>query len=183
MNTKARSDSWYASLTEEQLWQLYAVAKRAQWFDVVAFAKKEMGLEASVSRSGYYRWLDYMRGEESEHRLAMARTAALEANNLAAQVGIEDDRAIAAYKSLAAEMALRTGSAGEASKFLKMAMDLTDRQLRTQELKRKDEELAIAQEKLRIEQARNASATETLKSETLTPEEREAKLREIYGIA
>ena len=36
----ARSDSWYASLTEEQLWQLYSIAQRgAKWFEVAKVAK------------------------------------------------------------------------------------------------------------------------------------------------
>ena len=182
MSTKARADAWYASLDEEQLWQLYSMAKRSQWFEVVKVAREEMGVTENVSRSAYYRWLDYMRGEESEHRLALARIAATEANDLAASVGVDDEKAIAAYKSLAAEMALRTGSAKEASKFLQMAMDLTDRRLKTIDLHRKDEELKIAQEKLRIEQAKNAKAVETLKEDKLTPDEREAKLKEIFGL-
>ena len=39
---KPRADSWYAMLTEEQLWQLYSVAKRCPWFEVVAHAQTDM---------------------------------------------------------------------------------------------------------------------------------------------
>ena len=183
-----RRDSWYAEIPEEQLWKLYSVAKRSQWFEAVRIANEEMGLSIKPSRSGFYRWLDYMRGEESERRLAQARIATVEADRLAKEVGLDDDTAIRAYKSLAAELALKS-NAKDAEKFLRMAMNLVDRQLdaktvalKERDLTRKDEELKIAQEKLKIELAKNAKATETIKDTKLTPEQREAKLREIFGI-
>lgn len=154
----ARSDSWYATLSEEQLWQLYAIANRgAKWFEVTKIAKEELGLEVNPSRSGYYRWLDWMRGQESERRLATARIAALEADDLAKTVGLKDETAIRAYKSLAAEISLKTGDPRKGGQFLRMAMDLTDRQLhaaevelKTKDLARKEEELKIAQKKLEM---------------------------------
>lgn len=186
----ARSDSWYASLSEEQLWQLYAIANRgAKWFEVTKVAKEELGLDVNPSRSGYYRWLDWMRGQESERRLATARIAALEADDLAKTVGLKDETAIRAYKSLAAEISLKTGDPRKGGQFLRMAMDLTDRQLhaaevelKTKDLARKEEELKIAQEKLKIEQAKSAKAVDTLKETKLSPEEREQKLKEIFGL-
>lgn len=185
----ARSDSWYAMLDESALWQLYSMARRgAQWFEVVKAAESQFNLTAKVSRSGYYRWLDFMRGQESERRLAQARIAALEVDDLAKVVGLKDEKAILAYKSLAAEIALK-GDAKTASQYLRMAMDLRDRQLhsaevdlKTQDLARKEEELKIAQEKLKIEQAKSAKAVDTLKETKLSPEEREQKLKEIFGL-
>ena len=157
---KPRADSWYAMLSEEQLWQLYSVAKRCQWFEVVAHAQKEFGLEAKVSRSAYYRWLDWMRGEESERRLAQARIAALEAGELAKTVGLKDETAIAAYKSLAAEFALKS-DAKTANRFMQMAMALRDRQLRSREVElkdaaqsTKDEQLKLAREKFEAAEKR-----------------------------
>lgn len=161
-----RSDSWYAGLTEEQLWQLYAVAKRCPWYETVAHAQKELGLETKVSRSAYYRWLDWMRGEESEHRLAQARIAALEAGELAKTVGLKDETAIAAYKSLAAEFALKS-DAKTANGFLRMAMALRDRQLRSREVAlkdaaqaTKDEQLKLAREKFEAAEKRLAAMAE-----------------------
>lgn len=155
-----RSDSWYAGIDEAQLWQLYSCAKRgAQWFEVTKIAKEQLGLDVNPSRSGYYRWLDFMRGQESERRLAQARIAALEADDLAKTVGLKDEKAIAAYKSLAAEFALKS-DAKTAGQFMRLAMDLTDRQLhaaevelKTKDLARKDEELKIAQKKLEMLEA------------------------------
>lgn len=156
-----RSDSWYANIDETQLWQLYSIAQRgAKWFEVAKVAKEEMGLDVNPSRSGYYRWLDFMREQESERRLASARIAALEADDIAKGVGLKDETAIKAYKSLAAEVSLKTGDPKKGGQFLRMAMDLVDRQLhaaevelKTKDLARKDEELKIAQKKLEILEA------------------------------
>lgn len=156
-----RSDSWYACIDEQQLWQLYSIAQRgAKWFEVAKVAKEEMGLDVNPSRSGYYRWLDFMREQESERRLASARIAALEADDIAKGVGLKDEIAIKAYKSLAAEVSLKTGDPKKGGQFLRMAMDLVDRQLhaaevelKTKDLARKDEELKIAQKKLEMLEA------------------------------
>ena len=158
---KPRTDSWYAMLSEEQLWQLYSVAKRCQWFETVAHAQKEFGLEAKVSRSAYYRWLDWMRGAESERRLAQARIAALEAGELAKTVGLKDETAIAAYKSLAAEFALKS-DAKTANRFMQMAMALRDRQLRSREVDLKDAAQATKDEQLKLAREKFEAAEKRL---------------------
>ena len=157
---KPRADSWYAGLTEEQHWKLYSVAKRCQWFEVVEHAQREFGLTAKVSRSAYYRWLDWMRGEESERRLAQARIAALEAGDLAKVAGLKDETAISAYKSLAAEFALKS-DAKTAHRFMQMAMALRDRQLKADQndlaeraQSTKDEQLKLAREKFEAAEKR-----------------------------
>ena len=184
---KPRVDSWYATLTEEQRWKLYSVAKRCQWFEVVAHAQKEMGLEAKVSRSGYYRWLDFMRGEESERRLAQARIAALEAGDLAKTVGLKDETAIAAYKSLAAEFALKS-DAKTANQFMMMAMALRDRQLKSREVelsaakqKTNEEQLRLAREKFEAAERRENAAKAALGDTKLTDKAKIAKMKEIFG--
>lgn len=158
---KPRADSWYAMLSEEQLWQLYAIAKRCQWYEVVTHAQKEFGLASKVSRSGYYRWLDWMRGEESERRLAQARIAALEAGELAKTVGLKDETAIAAYKSLAAEFALKS-DAKTANRFMQMAMALRDRQLRSREVDLKDAAQATKDEQLKLAREKFEAAEKRL---------------------
>lgn len=185
---KPRADSWYATLSEEQLWKLYAVAKRSQWFETVEFAKKELGLEASVSRSAYYRWLDWMRGEESERRLAQARIAALEVGDLAKTFGLKDETAIAAYKSLAAEFALKS-DAKTAKRFMQMAMALRDRQLRLREVElkdaaqsTKDEQLKLAREKFEAAEKRLDAVQGAVDEPQLTDAERVAKIKSIFGM-
>ena len=189
---KPRADSWYALLSEEQLWQLYSVAKRCPWYETVAHAQKELGLEAKVSRSAYYRWLDWMRGEESERRLAQARIAALEAGELAKTVGLKDETAIAAYKSLAAEFALKS-DAKTANRFMQMAMALRDRQLRSREVElkdaaqaTKDEQLKLAREKFEAAEKRLKAVQDAVKSAKATggglSEETLKKIEEAAGL-
>lgn len=185
----ARSDSWYANVPEEELAKLYSMARRgAQWFEVVKAANDELGLNVHPSRSAYYRWMDWMREQDSERRLAQARIAALEADQLAKGVGLNDDTAIMAYKSLAAEMALKTGNAKEAGHFMRMATDLIDRQLhakeidlKSQDLARKEEELKIALKKLEMLEAEKSKATAALGDTKLTTEDKLAKMKEIFG--
>ena len=185
---KPRTDSWYAMLSEEQLWQLYSVAKRCQWFETVAHAQKEFGLEAKVSRSAYYRWLDWMRGAESERRLAQARIAALEAGELAKTVGLKDETAIAAYKSLAAEFALKS-DAKTANRFMQMAMALRDRQLRSREVDlkdaaqaTKDEQLKLAREKFEAAEKRLNAVQGAVDAPQLSDAERIEKIKSIFGM-
>jgi hypothetical protein len=111
-------------------------------------------------RSAFYKWLDWMRGEESAHRLSQAATAAAEAAALA-KTQAKDDALIGAYKAMAAELALRTGSAKEAQKFVEMAASLADRQLKAAELDLKarsqetrDAQLKLAREKFEAAERR-----------------------------
>ena len=46
----------------------------------------------------------------------------------------------------------------------------------------KEDELKIAQKKLEIMEAKEAAAVKTVNDTKLTPEEREARLKEIFGI-
>lgn len=185
-----RADSWYAEISEENLGKLYSMARRgAQWFEVVKAANDELGLDVHPSRSGYYRWLDWMREQDSERRLSQARIAALEADQLAKEVGLDDETAIKAYKSLAAEMALKTGNAKAAGNFLRMATSLVDRQHRAKEislkekdLSRKEEELKIALKKLELLEQKENEAKGAISNPQLTQEEREQKLKEIFGL-
>lgn len=184
-----RVDSWYANISEEQLWTLYAVARRSRnWADVVRIANEEMHLGVTVSRSAYYRWYDFMREHESERRLIEARIAATEAEQLAKGKTLGDETAIRAYKTLAAEYALKSDAA-TAGKFMQLATALIDRsiaaksvKLKERDLDRKDEELKIAQQKLEIELAKSAKAVEAVTAPELTDEERVARVKSIFGI-
>ena len=167
--SKLRTDSWAANLTEEQSWQLYYKSRALKWNEAADWAVKEYGVEAP-SRTAFYAWLGRMRKEESAHRLEQAATAAAEAAALA-KTKTSDDALIAAYKAMGAELALRTGSAGEAGKFVQMAGALADRRLRAEELKlkaraqeTKDETLRLAREKFEAAEKRLAAVQDAVKS-------------------
>ena len=160
--SKLRTDSWAANLTEEQSWALYYKARGLRWNEATDWAVKEFGVDAP-SRTAFYAWLGRMRKEESAHRLEQAATAAAEAAALAKKQA-KDDALVGAFKAMAAELALRTGSAGEAGKFMRMALDLTDRQMKRRDLGQKDEQLKLAREKFEAAEKRLNAVQEAVKS-------------------
>ena len=191
--SKLRTDSWAANLTEEQAWALYYKARGLRWNEAADWAVKEFSVDAP-SRTAFYAWLGRMRKEESAHRLEQAATAAAEAAALA-KTKTSDDALIAAYKAMGAELALRTGSAGEAGKFVQMAGALADRRLRAEELKlkaraqeTKDEQLKLAREKFEFDAARAAMARAAeIKSisadDSLAADEKIARVRAaLFGV-
>lgn len=185
---KPRSDSWYAELDEVQLWRLWDLHRRSPWYEVTEFAKKEYGIEG-VSRSAYYRWVAWMQPQVSERRLMAAEMATAEIEKIAKGVGLDDAKAVAAYKSLGAEVALRTGSAAAAAKYIEMATAIQDRLLKQQELAlkeraqaTKDEALKLAREKFEAAERRENAAKAAVSDAKLTEAERLARLKEIYGL-
>ena len=112
----------------------------------------------------------------------------MEIDELAAKVGLEDEKAIAAYKSLAAEAALRTGSAKQAAKFIEMATAIQDRILHAKELAlkeraqgTKDEQLKLAREKFEAAEKRLAAVQGAVDDAKLTDADKLAKIKEIFG--
>ena len=167
--SKLRTDSWAANLTEEQAWALYYKARGLRWNEAADWAVKEYDVDAT-SRTAFYAWLGRMRKEESAHRLEQAATAAAEAAALA-KTKTSDEAQIAAYKAMATELALRTGSAKEAEKFIQMAATLADKRLKAAELKlkdraqqTKDETLRLAREKFEAAEKRLAAVQDAVKS-------------------
>ena len=189
--SKLRTDSWAANLTEEQAWALYYKARGLRWNEAADWAAKEYGVDAP-SRTAFYAWLGRMRKEESAHRLEQAATAAAEAAALA-KTKTSDEAQIAAYKAMATELALRTGSAKEAEKFIQMAATLADKRLKAAELKlkdraqqTKDETLRLAREKFEAAERRLAAVQDAVKSAKasgggLTPETLK-KIEEAAGL-
>ena len=182
-----RTDSWAAALDEDQRWALYYKSRGLKWNEAAAWAVKEFGID-SPSRSAFYRFLDAMRSQESAHRLEQAKTAALEAAALAKGVALSDTETEEAYKRMAVELALRTGSAKEAQRFVEMATSLADRRLKREEIKLKgraqetrDEALKLAREKFEAAERRENAAKATLGDTKLTDEAKIAKMKEIFG--
>ena len=185
--SKLRTDSWASSLTEEQSWQLYYKSRALRWNEAADWAVKEFGVDAP-SRTAFYAWLGRMRAEESAHRLEQAATAAAEAAALA-KTQTSDEAQIAAYKAMATELALRTGSADEAAKFVNMAAALSERRLRARELdikaraqETKDEQLKLAREKFEAAEKRLAAVQGAVDEPQLTDAERLAKIKSIFGM-
>ena len=184
--SKLRTDSWASALTEEQGWQLYYKSRAMRWNEAADWAVKEFGIDPP-SRTAFYAWAGRMRAEESAHRLEQAATAAAEAAALA-KTQTSDEAQIAAYKAMATELALRTGSADEAAKFVNMAAALSERRLRARELDikaraqaTKDEQLKLAREKFEAAEKRLERVAEVTGDLKLTPEEKLKELDRLFG--
>lgn len=189
--TKPRSDAWDASLDEAQRWRAYAQFRRSPWFKVSTWIADEFKLPPP-SRTSLYRWAARMRALESAHRIEQAVTARDEVDALAASAGQTDARLIDAYKTMAAEIAMRTGDAATASTYTRMALDLAaaqakraDLDLKARAQETKDAALRLAREKFEAAEARLAAARKTLEtlnqSGGLTPEAR-AQIEKAMGM-
>jgi hypothetical protein len=168
--TKPRSDAWDASLDEAQRWRAYAQFRRSPWFKVSTWIADEFKLPPP-SRTSLYRWAARMRALESAHRIEQAVTARDEVDALAASAGQTDARLIDAYKTMAAEIAMRTGDAATASTYTRMALDLAaaqakraDLDLKARAQETKDAALRLAREKFEAAEARLAAARKTLET-------------------
>ena len=159
--SKTRTDSWAASLTEEQGWTLYYKAMRCQWQEAAGWAVKEFGLERMPSRSSFYDWTKQMRAAEHEHRMGQAAIAAAEAAALGKNV-TKDEALIAALKTLATEAAL-VSDAKTASSLIQSAMAIKDRlqkaadlDLKAKAQATKEADLALAREKFEFDAGKKA---------------------------
>jgi hypothetical protein len=182
---KARPDAWDATLTDEQRWRAYAQSRRCPWYEVAKWVADEFGIKPP-SRAGYYRWVDRMRTLESAHRVEQAIIARNETAELAEAGGMiyeMDAKRVAAYQSLAQDIALRTGDAKTANTYVQMAMMIAAGQTRRQELElkaraqaTKDETLRLAREKFEAAERRLQSTRDTIArlnaTGALTPEAR-----------
>jgi plasmid maintenance system antidote protein VapI len=186
---KVRADAWDAHLTDVQRWAAFEQFRRAPWHEVAAWAKAEFGLARLPGRAAMYRWAARMRKLESAHRVEQAILARDEVDGLAAGAALDSDRLIEAYKSLAADLAMRLGDAAGASTYTRMALDLAAAQTKRAELalreraqQTKDAALDLARQKFEAAEARLAAASSTVADDSLTPEQRQARLKEIFGL-
>jgi tetratricopeptide (TPR) repeat protein len=185
--SKPRTDAWDAALTERQRWEAYERFRQFTWRQVATWLEEEHGIE--TSKTALYRWASRMRKLESAHRIEQAIEAREEAGELAASAKQNDSALIEAYKTLGADIALRTGDAKAASKFLRMALDISEANRAAAELdlkaraqETKDKALRLAREKFEAAERRLAAAKTTFTDAKLTPAERESKLKEIFGL-
>lgn len=152
---KPRCDAWDADLDEAARWRIYAQARRSPWYEVTEWIAAEYGIMAP-SRSALYAWLGRMREMESAHRIEQALQARAEIGALAGTAA-SGDRLIAAYQSMAAELALR-GNAPDAVRLTTMAMQLAAQQTAEAELEIKQRRLDQQQDALRLEREKFEAA-------------------------
>lgn len=186
--SKPRVDRWDNCLTEAERWQIYERSQKQHWSVVRQWMMEEYPqIGEPPSKSAFYRWQRVMREGESAHRLESALIAREEANALVSAV-TDDQTLIDAYKTLAQDLALK-GDADSAAKYCKMAISLAERLTKNEELELKKEKLALDKEMLKLnrekfeaQEERERAACAALKETDISPEEREARLKQIFHI-
>ena len=170
---KTRTDAWESGLTPEAVSKLYALVGNLSYNAAVVAAKEQLQIDLPSSAS-FYRFLERMREEDAALRLAKATQVSREVGVIAGNAGISDSDLIRSLQSMGAEAALN-GSLDDAAKLFQMATGISHAMNRT-------EELRIANEKLKILQAKEAKVVDAAQDEKLTDDERVEKIKSIFGL-
>lgn len=173
MIRKTRTDAWEAKLSDEDRTKLYALCGHLSYNSAKLVAKSELKITLPGS-SSFYRFLARMREEDCALRLAKASQVTKEVGLMAANSGISDLDLVKSFQNMGAEAAL-AGDSKTATRLIMMACDLARKG-------QKQEALRIANEKLKLAQAKEQKATKVIGDKKLTDAERQAKLKEIFGL-
>lgn len=176
---KARTDSWWAGLPEEECWEIFEKRRRHPWHAVVKWLAQEKGLE--VSRSGLDRFEAWMRPQVATRRVELAVLARNEAKDLAAAAGAGKDVANA-FLAMGSEIALRTEDPEAARQWLEMFAAVVKAAQKDTELRLREESQRLDREKFEAQEKREAAAKGALSDKAMTDEERMARLKDIFGI-
>ena len=158
-----RSDSWYAGLTEEQLWEMYSTAKKfgSAWYKTIEWANAKWKLELKTSKTAYYRWKEWMYDQDSGTREHFAALTSRSVEEQAAAARILDKSLTEGIKSLAAQALFVADDPvkGKAlaetfSKFATAALEGEKLKLAAAAQSTKDEQLKLAREKFEAAEKR-----------------------------
>ena len=170
---KTRTDAWEAKLSDEDRTTLYVLCGHLSYTTARLVAKKEMKLDLPGS-STFYRFLERMRAEDAGMQLARASQVQREIGLMSAKAGIPDLELVSSFQTMGAEAALK----GDFKAMAQLIMSACDIARKGQ----KDEELRIANEKLKLAQAKEQKATKVIGDKKLTDAERVKKVKSIFGI-
>ncbi len=193
---KIRVDAWGEGLAEDVRWTIYSYTRpRGQDEDERTYLRSYEEASRWLSDSGYavpsraawYRFLGRMRCAERirivEQIASSARTA-----GATAKVAVDDGCAAETFKGLAVDAALE-GDAERSAVYARASALFAERASKAAELglkeraqATKEDQLRLAREKFEAAERREAAAKGVIGDTKLTPEERDAKLKEIFGI-
>ncbi len=167
-----RSDAWYAGLADSEMWAAYDACKRMRpWQRAVAWIQETHQLK--VSKSAYYCWLDWCRSNELEHTLRDAHRFADETQAIIRATGDIDTT----LQEGVAALALDAAAAKDLPTLASLVKGLG--QLRKSELERVTSE----RDALKAQVAELESKLGALAGvQQLTPEERSARIKEVFGL-
>ena len=169
---KTRTDAWEGKLSDEDRTKLYALCGHLSYNSAKLLAKSELKITLPGS-STFYRFLARMREEDCALRLAKASAVTKEVGLMAAKSGISDLDLVKSFQNMGAEAAL-SGDSKTATRLIMMACDLARKG-------QKDEELRIANEKLKLAQAKEQKATKVIGDKKLTAADKVKELDKLFG--
>ena len=185
MKKKRRADAWDAGLSEEQRWEAYEQAQKAPWYTFAQWAADTHGIRPG--KTAVYEWMAHMRSLEGAHRLERAIAARKEISSLAKAADI-DAQTADAYMALAND-ALLSGNPEKAAQIVTAAVQINAASLRLREQRQKDERLTLEKQKLDLQrekfeaaERRLDEAKATAADESLSEEERFARIKGIFGL-
>ena len=182
--TKTRSDAWGEDLPEETRWEIYGFTKPPREGDDESrphLKSYEDAREHAAargitppSRAGWYRFLARMRQQLQLKTIFRVSGSCESAKEMASEAKIDFTKAADAFRAQAVDAAM-DGNEKAAALYANAATAFAQES-------RKAEELKIALRKLELLEKKEADAKKTVTDTKLTPEEREQKLKEIFGL-
>ena len=167
-----RADSWWAPLTDAELWDLWTLytphddptdtAKKLPglpWQKVAEIAQKRLKRDAAIEHGPFYRWVAWMRPQAANDRIVRIKASQLEVQDIAERHNITDETTIQDRLLKQQELALKERAQAT-----------------------KDDALKLAREKFEAAERRENAAKAAVSDAKLTEAERLARLKEIYGI-
>lgn len=168
-----RTDAWYAPLSDMDMWAAYdACVRMRPWQRSAAWIQEKHGIK--VSRSAYYKWLDWCRDNAMEHTLRDAHRFAQETQQVVKQCGDID----ATLQEGVAALALDAASSHDLESLARLVRGLG--QLRKSELETAKGEIARLQHRIAELEKQIAAAPA---SAPLSEEERARKIKGAFGVA
>lgn len=196
-----RADSWWAPLTDAELWDLWTLytphddpadtAKKLPglpWQKVAEIAQKRLHRDTAIEHGPFYRWVAWMRPQAANDRIVRIKASQLEVQEIADKHNITDETIINALKAACMD-AFTSDDTVEANRLADMAARIQESLLKQQALALKERSISVqeasaslAREKFEEAKRRENAAKATVTDAKLTEAERLARLKEIYGI-
>lgn len=171
---KTRIDAWWSALKPQQQEEVYRKSFSSPHGVVRAWIAQEFGVR-QPSKTAYYNFLEAYAEEWSASSPVRAGVAVKLVQRLAEKAKVDDESFVASLKALAAEAQMTGGDTAAADKLLRLAVALRRSALDA-------EKLRLDRDRFDAAERREAAARGALSDGKLTPQERESRLREIFGI-
>ena len=196
-----RADSWWAPLTDAELWDLWTLytphddptdtAKKLPglpWQKVAEVAQKRLHRDTAIEHGPFYRWVAWMRPQAADDRIIRIKASQLEVQEIADKHNITDETIINALKAACMD-AFTSDDTVEANRLAEMAARIQESLLKQQALALKARDVSVreasaslAREKFEAAEKRLAAVQGAVDEPQLSDAERIAKIKSIFGM-